>query len=372
MGKHRAFLSRAAENSFLRSSGIFAPSMPIQLTHPDGRVITQAERLEPDMVDPAALIDAVEAWNLSQVDPVEVAQNPTIVAFGLGDLMPFSQPFAKIPWLEAMLGCPLTMTEGHIWVERYEGDLEQLARRGINLAQNPWFDLYVEFLRQLEARLGDRYPVTANTLFRGPSDLAAALMGVQEACVGWIQQPALMARLMRVCTDANLVVIEAGRKLLASFAGGFMSGFGIWTPDPVVRAQADHSSLLSPRMYKAQVLPYDLEVIRACPSCIFHIHNNGLHVAPYLVEVAELDAVEVMVDPYPVGERKQYEIEMLRVIQQHKPLILDVNFPTVQEADWLLAQLVPRGLCFNARFAPETFCAAQDLPGSEFWVLERK
>ena len=50
--------------------------------------------------------------------------------------------------------------------------------------------------------------MTANTLLRGPSDLVANLMGVQEACVGWIEQPDLMARLMRVCTDVNLVVIE--------------------------------------------------------------------------------------------------------------------------------------------------------------------
>ena len=188
--------------------------------------------------------------------------------------------------------------------------------------------------------------------------------------MGWIDRPALMARLMRVCTDANLAVIEAGRKILEPFAGGYVSGFAIWAPGPVVRTQADHSTLLSPEMYKRQILPFDLEAIRSCPFSIFHIHNNGYHIAPLLVQIPELDVIEVVVDPYPDAERKLYEIEMLQMIQKHKPLIADVNFPSFQEAEQLLAQLSPRGLCFNARFAPETFAPLlSDVPGNKAWLL---
>jgi hypothetical protein len=262
------------------------------------------------------------------------------------------------------------MTEGQIWVERYEGDIDMLARQGVAFERSKWFELYLAFLEQLQARLGKRYPVSANTLFRGPSDLVAALIGVQEACVGWIQQPALMAQLMRLCTDANLALIEAGYNILQPFSGGHVSGFGTWTPGTVVRAQADHSALLSPQMYAKQILPYDQEVIRAQPFCIFHIHNNGLHVAPYLVQIAELDVIEVVVDPYPTGKRKQVEIDMLRAIQEHKPLILDVNLPSIEEAAWIESQLSPRGLCLNARFSEETFCSLPaSQPGSAFWTL---
>ena len=123
-------------------------------------------------------------------------------------------------------------------------------------------------------------------------------------------------------------------------------------------------------LYARQVLPYDLEVIRACPRCIFHIHNNGYHIAPHLVQIPELDVIEVVVDPYPDAERKQYEIEMLQMIQRHKPLIVDVNFPSFQEAEQLLAQLSPRGLCYNARFDPETFASsAPHIPGKMAWLL---
>ena len=120
-----------------------------------------------------------------------------------------ARPFSKIPWMEAMLGCPLKMTEGQLWNEHYPGDPNDVIARGANLEHNPWFQLYLEFLRRLQERLGDRFAVTTNTLLRGTSDLAAAVMGVQEAAMGWIDDPALMARLMRVCTDALLMVLMA-------------------------------------------------------------------------------------------------------------------------------------------------------------------
>lgn len=368
--RHRAFWARSEQNSFLRSLGLFAPSTPLALRQADGRVITHAERLLPDMIDVDALIDEVEAWDISKMDSSLPAQGQYLVTVGLGDLMPACRPLVKIPWIEAMLGCPITMTEGHIWNEHYPGDPEEVIRRGANFEHNPWFQLYLEFLKKLQARLGKRFPVSANTLFRGASDLAAAVMGVQEACMGWIDQPAFMARLMRVCTDANLTLIEAGYKVLQPFQGGYMSGYGIWSPAPIVHTQADHSTLLSAKMYQQQILPYDREIMRACPISDIHLHNCGLHVAPLLVELPELTAIEVAVDPYPLPERKPYEMKMLKLIQEHKPLILDVNFPSWEEAESVLAELSPRGLCFNARFEPKVFeTLPAGLPGSDVWLL---
>ena len=134
--------------------------------------------------------------------------------------------------------------------------------------------------------------------------------------------------------------------------------------------QADHSSLLGPRIYEEQIRPFDEEVIRALPSCVFHIHNNGLHVVPSLNDIDALDVIEVVVDPYPRGERKGYEVAMLRKIQERKPLIVDVNLPGPAEGEWLLAQLSRRGLCLNARYTPEAYReAASSLPGGDLWVL---
>jgi hypothetical protein len=370
LGRHKAFWERAEEDSFLRSVGLFAPSTPVTVLQPDGRAVAQAGCLEPDMIDPTTLIDEAQAWDASRFGVSPGAEAQFLVLVGLGDLLPHSWPHPKIPWIEAMLGCPVKMTAGQIWSERYEGDPEEIISRGSNFEHNPWFQLYLEFLRQLQDRLGGGYPVSVNTLLRGTSDLAAAVMGVGEACMGWIDRPAFMARLMRVCTDAVLAVAEAGYKIIQPFAGGYLSGWAIWAPEPVFDTQADHSTLLSHKMYERQILPYDLEVIRCCPISTFHIHNNGFHIAPLLVQIAELDAIQVWLDPYPDVERKPYELETLRMIQNHKPLILHANFPNLKEADSLLAELSPRGLCFNALFDSATFASLPaGLPGSEVWFL---
>jgi hypothetical protein len=103
---------------------------------------------------------------------------------------------------------------------------------------------------------------------------------------------------------------------------------------------------------------------------MFHIHNNGLHIAPVLVEMPELNIIEVAVEPYPTGARKEYEVEMLQFMQTHKSLYLDISFPSYAEGEWLLAQLPEQRLCFNAMYEPADFDA---LPagalGTEVWHL---
>ncbi len=370
LARHRAFWQRG-EGTLLRSVGLFAGSAPVHLIQPNGQVLTRTERLTPDMIDPSAMVAEAENWNPARLDESLAAQGQFLIAVGLGDQMPISHALAKIPWLEAMLGCPVKMTDGQIWSEKYEGDAEDIIRRGSNVEHNAWLDLYREFLRQLQARLGRRFPLTANTLMRGTCDLVAAILGVKEACLAWLDDPALTSRLMRVCTDAHLAMIEAGNKIVKPFAGGYLSGYALWAPGPVLRTQADHSTLLSPRIYEQQIMPYDIEVIRSCPYSVFHLHNPGLHVAPLLLQIPELSAIEVVVDPYPKPERRPYEAAMYRRIQEHKPLILDVNFPDRAEADALLAELSPRGLCFNARFDSAALAAlSPDMAGRETWILD--
>jgi hypothetical protein len=370
LARHQAFWEGAEENTFLRAVSPYGPSTPVAVPQRDGSIVTRAERLEPDMIDPTLLIDEVENWDRERLDATLRLQGQFIVHVGTGDLMPLSTAWGKIPWVEAMLGCPIKMTEGQIWNEHYPGDPEEVIRRGANLEHNPWLELYLEFLRQLQSRLSDRFPVSAHTLVRGTSDLVAALMGVQEACLGWIDQPSFMARLLRVCTDAVLTVAEAGRKVLKPYRNGHLSGYAIWAPAPVVATQADHSTLLSARMYAQHILPYDLEVIRSCPFSVIHLHNNGLHVAPLLVQVPELNVIEVAMDPYPTGERKAYEVEMLQMILAHKSLILDVKLPSYEEGEWLLAQLPQRRLCFHPLFDLSVYEALpEDTPGRETWLF---
>lgn len=174
--RHTAFWEGAPTNSLLRAATVDAGSVPVRLPQADGSVITHAERLDSDMIDPGALIDEIEAWDPSRLDGTLRAQGQYMVTVGAGDLMPHCGPLLKVPWPEAILGCPLKMTEGQIWDGRYPGDPRELIERGSNFEHNPWFQLYFEFSRQLQDRLGNRFPLGVNS-FRGPSDLVAADSG---------------------------------------------------------------------------------------------------------------------------------------------------------------------------------------------------
>jgi len=370
INRHKEFWKRSRDNSFLRSTGIYAPSTPLSLKQPDGRIITQTDKLEANMVDPETLIKEIENCNAYQLDATLAAQGQYLVSVGQGDQIPLSQALVKIPWIEAMLGCPIKMVKGQIWNEHYPGDPEEVIHRGVRFENNPWYQLYLEFIRQLQTHLKERFPVSATTLLRGTCDLAAAIMGVKEACIGWIDKPRFMARLMRVCTDAVLTVIEAGYKVLKPYRNGYPCNWGVWAPEPIIATQADHSTLLSARTYKEQILPYDLEVIQSCPMSIFHIHNCGLQITPLLIEIPELDAIEVFMDPYPtLNKRRLYELKMLKRILAHKPLVLDVHLASVKEGEWLLENLPKRGLFFKAWFDPEVYDTMPiDFPGSEIWL----
>jgi hypothetical protein len=150
-----------------------------------------------------------------------------------------------------------------------------------------------------------------------------------------------------------------------------MSGYGVWAPQPISRMQADHSTLLSPTMYERQIMPYDVEIIQSCPLCLFHIHNNGYHIAHLLVQVDELDAIEVVVDPYPTGARREYEIERMQMIQEHKSLMIDANMPSQEEAEDVLAQLKRRGLYYNAQYIPELLADKDaSVSSGTVWLIE--
>ncbi len=61
---------------------------------------------------------------------------------------------------------------------------------------------------------------------------------------------------------------------------------------------------------------------------------------------------------------------MLQLIQMHKSLFLDVNLPSYEEGEWLLARLSKGRLCFNALYEPSVFDALPaDAPGREVWLL---
>jgi hypothetical protein len=367
--KHAAFWRHTDGGAVLRYTGIYSQSSAISLPQPGGGEITETELLEPQMVSPDDLIKVVESYDHDQLDAALALNGEYLVNVGQGDFLPLAMPLMKFPWLEAIFGCPIRMTEGQIWDAKFPGDPEEVVSDKSSFDHNPWFQLYLEFLKVLQNRLSGRFFVSTSSNQRGASDLVAAVLGVQEAIFGWLDNPDIMSRMLRRCTDAILALVEASNSIIESSENGYACKWGLWSPEKIVATQEDHSSLLSPEIYKEQILPYDREVFRSSPKSIIHLHNNGLHQVPALVDIPELDAIQVWIDPYPDGDRKEYEITMLQQIMERKPLILDVYLPSLEEGDRLLEQLPQRGLFYKLWVDPAVYDSLpDDYPGTDLWL----
>jgi hypothetical protein len=73
----------------------------------------------------------------------------------------------------------------------------------------------------------------------------------------------------------------------------------LWAPGTVIRTQSDSASQISPRMYSEQILPHDRTLFSSFDYSIIDLHSAGtLHLHPVLIEVEELDALSVTLDPY--------------------------------------------------------------------------
>ena len=365
--RHAAFWKRDA--GVLRYTGVYSQSSPVSLPTADGGVITDAESIEPKMVQPDELINIIEQYDDDRLDAHLALKGEYLVNVGQGDFLPLAMPLMKFPWLEAILGCRIEMTVGQIWDKEYTGDPEDIASDTSSFDHNPWFELYVEFIKRLQERLSGRFFVSTSSNQRGVSDLVAAVMGVQAALIGWIDSPRFMSRILRRCTDAVLALGEATNAVVEPALGGYACKWGLWCPDKVVATQADHASLVSPDVYAAQILPYDREVFRSSPLSIIHLHNNGLHHAPALMNLPDLDAIQVWMDPYPASDRRRFEVDMLQRIADRKPLIVDVYQSDLDESDWLLGQLTGRAVFYKNWVDPEVYDGLpDDHPGTDRWL----
>jgi hypothetical protein len=87
------------------------------------------------------------------------------------------------------------------------------------------------------------------------------------------------------------------------------------------------------------------------------------------MDIPELDAIQVWIDPYPDEDRKEYEIKMLQQIMERKPLILDIYLPSLEEGDSLLKQLPQRGLFYKLWVDPAVYDSLPaDYPGTDLWL----
>jgi hypothetical protein len=268
-----------------------------------------------------------------------------------GDHFETTTPYVRIPWVEAILGAPIWATiqggsmRSHPIVESWD-DWPALAEQ----KDQAWFDLLLHLTEEMAVRSAGRLAVV-QTLMRGASDIAEALLGHELMCFSIYDHPQQLAHFLEKITDGFIEILLAQMERIPRVAGGVVSPFGIWAPGTVVRGQCDASAFLSASHYAERFLPHDIRICQAVDYSIMHLHSGSLHTVPALLAGAYPHAIQVTLDPEPSGPPLTVLLPVLLDILEQKPLIVEGPLSEA-EVDWLLERLPHRGLSITARRLP--------------------
>jgi DNA-binding FadR family transcriptional regulator len=255
------------------------------------------------------------------------------------------EPFTGIPWMEAILGCPVRAGRESFtskpWISSPEEALEKVRFD----PQNPWLLKYLEFTTALVEQSRGRYPV-GMPIMRGPTDMLGALLGQQEMVLALMTtDPQVMRRLIERVTRAFLSVIEAQRRLTSPFYGGSALGFyHIWAPGPAIWFQDDLSSILSPKLYRQFFLDSARLILAGHDHTAVHLHPNSFFILDELLTLENLKVVQVNQDVSGPGVKEM--LPVLAKIMQTRGLILWGDL-TIEDLELVKRNLPCRGLALH-------------------------
>lgn len=312
-----------------------APLGELWLPLSDGTLATEDLNLKPHMLDVERLVGA----------PLE----PGPLEFQ-GDEVRVRSPYMRVPWVEAILGCPIraTIQGGSMRTQAFIQDWDEWESGAPHRDDN-WFDLLKRLTEWLVARSGGRYAVV-QTLMRGPTDLAEAVLGPELMCLSMYDHPQALQHFLEEVTDVFIEVLNAQLERIPPIEGGYVTPFGLWAPGKVVRTQCDASAFLSPKQYADWFLPYDERISQAVDYAIIHLHSCSLHTIDPLLTVERPQAIQVTLETGSTVPSLEDIVPTFRHILAQRPLLVDGPLSR-NEVQYLQNELPRDGLCIRARQA---------------------
>jgi hypothetical protein len=259
------------------------------------------------------------------------------------DLMFSIGAFYGIPWMEAIMGCPIYFSDTTIWADPCIPDWKTYSWEQPTL-ENPWAQKLLELLEALVDHSGGRYHVSA-TLMRGIADMCAAMRGSTNLVFDLYDQPDEIYRLAEACASVWIMVGQAQLDLIpeVDYEGHIASvgSLRCWLPDKGIWLQDDAASVLSPRFYEQFFLPQVKRIISHFPHVVMHLHGTYLWLIDQLLDIEEIDVLELNYDAGIV--QLENIIPAWKKIQTQKPCIAFAA-STMEELACIADQLDPAGL----------------------------
>ncbi|MCU0915676.1 MAG: hypothetical protein MUC88_14090 [Planctomycetes bacterium] len=251
-----------------------------------------------------------------------------------------------IPWLEAILGCPIHVGETSCWAGMCLRNPHDVSQFRSDVQNNPWFQCLLHFTEHLLQFAAGRFPVCA-PLLRGPGDAACALCGPEAVAMGLIDGAAWVRELLAACTRVRREVLEHLHRLIPAWhgthaAGGYPSK--VWTARQVAYYQEDAAAVLNPALFAGHLLPLARQTKPLAEVHFIHLHSSCLYPLDALLTDDTFSVLEVNLDhPGSSPPLAQYLPALRRIQQAHRSLVL---WGEIRPSDWNLLReaLSPVGL----------------------------
>ena len=263
-----------------------------------------------------------------------------------GELVWGLPPLPGIPWMEAILGCAIWVShESHsLWAAPWLDDWDALERV-LPLSSNAWYCKLLELTDALVRHADGKYPVT-QTLMRGPADLAVALRGHERLALDLYDHPDQVKRLAQRCSDLWIEVARAQFALLPSFDGGHPAPrLEVWAPGQVIRLEEDATILFSLKAYREFFQECDRRIVSNFQYAILHTHSANSKLVTGLLEIPELAAIQVSLDP--TGPSVAQMLPILKRVQDAGKGLVITHELSDDALTPLLNELSPRGLALE-------------------------
>lgn len=258
-----------------------------------------------------------------------------------GDFIWSASAYWGIPWLEAVLGCPIfaSQSSGSIYSEppsSFNGPDSILSFD----ANNPWLQLMETYLNRLAEKSAGRWPI-GTTRMRGISDLLSALYGGTETIFKMMESPEEIEEVSSKLTDFWLQFAQFQLDFIPEFYNGIGSFYyNAWAPKGTVWCQEDAVALLSPELYFGFIEGCVRKITDKLTATIMHEHSNGyVPVDSYLT--MKFNAMELHIDEGGPNAEELYETH--QKILAEKPLIIWGDIPE-NDMNWIFSRLPPQGL----------------------------
>ena len=100
-------------------------------------------------------------------------------------------------------------------------------------------------------------------------------------------------------------------------------------------------------MYREFVAPLDREMARQFDYSIIHLHSGQLQMLSAVLDIPELTAIQIAIDPAPYAPPAGELLEHFEAVQQAGKSLLLTGPVTPGELEQLLAKLSPVGLALR-------------------------